>query len=112
MFIFSTIFIFLSFSCSFAFKTPVPSNSITKSNVRLIFPKIQQPSPRKPQIQLFDNEPSKDSAFEKVASMGLAGVLAIAVAEAIFWAAGMPLAAIWYKATTGLTVYIYWYTVY
>ena len=42
------------------------------------------------------------SAFDKVASMGLAGVLAITVAEAIFWAAGMPLAEIWYKVTTGM----------
>ena len=42
------------------------------------------------------------TAFEKVASMGLAGVLAITVAEAIFWAAGMPLAEIWYKVTTGI----------
>lgn len=36
-----------------------------------------------------------------VASKGLAGVLAIAVAEAIFWALGMPLATIWVKLTTG-----------
>ena len=42
------------------------------------------------------------SAFDKVASMGLAGILAITVAEAIFWAAGMPLAEIWYKVTTGM----------
>jgi|LauGreStaDraftv2_3_1035109.scaffolds.fasta_scaffold403411_1 hypothetical protein len=35
-----------------------------------------------------DNKPS---AFDTVASKGLAGVLAIAVAEAIFWALGMPL---------------------
>lgn len=41
------------------------------------------------------------SAFEKVASAGLAGVLAIAVAEAIFWALGVPLAEAWYKLTTG-----------
>jgi len=34
---------------------------------------------------------SKPSAFDMVASKGLAGVLAIAVAEAIFWALGMPL---------------------
>ena len=32
---------------------------------------------------------SKPSAFDQVASMGLAGVLAIAAAEAIFWALGM-----------------------
>jgi hypothetical protein len=41
------------------------------------------------------------TAFDKVASMGLAGVLAITVAEAIFWSAGMPLAEIWFKVTTG-----------
>jgi hypothetical protein len=41
------------------------------------------------------------SALEQVASKGLAGVLAIAVAEAIFWAAGLPLAALWVKLTTG-----------
>ena len=34
---------------------------------------------------------SKSSAFDMVASKGLAGVLAIAAAEAIFWALGMPL---------------------
>lgn len=41
------------------------------------------------------------SAFDQVASKGLAGVLAIAAAEAIFWAAGMPLAALWVRFTTG-----------
>jgi hypothetical protein len=43
----------------------------------------------------------KSSAFDQVASYGLAGVLAIAIAEAIFWAAGMPLATLWVKITTG-----------
>ncbi len=43
----------------------------------------------------------EESAFEKVASMGLAGVLAIAVAESIFWALGVPLAELYYKYTTG-----------
>lgn len=46
-------------------------------------------------------EVKEPTAFEKVASVGLAGVLAIAVAESIFWALGMPLAEIWYKVTTG-----------
>ena len=32
-----------------------------------------------------DPEEEEQSAFDKVASMGLAGVLAIACAEAIFW---------------------------
>lgn len=41
------------------------------------------------------------NAFEQVASKGLAGVLAITFAEAIFWALGMPLATLWVKYTTG-----------
>ncbi len=48
-----------------------------------------------------DNDSSGESAFDKVASMGLAGILAITAAEAIFWAAGVPLAALYYKYTTG-----------
>jgi hypothetical protein len=48
-----------------------------------------------------EEEKKEPTAFEKVASVGLAGVLAIAVAESIFWALGVPLAAIWYKVTTG-----------
>jgi hypothetical protein len=49
-----------------------------------------------------DSNASKvKSALEQVASKGLAGVLAIALAEAIFWAAGMPLASLWVKMTTG-----------
>ena len=35
-----------------------------------------------------DTKPSEPSAFDKVASTGLAGILAIAVAEAIFWTLG------------------------
>ena len=46
-------------------------------------------------------EVKEPSAFDKVASTGLAGVLAIAAAESIFWALGMPLATIWVKVTTG-----------
>lgn len=47
------------------------------------------------------NEEEKGpSILEQVASKGLAGVLAIALAESIFWALGMPLAAIFYKVTT------------
>jgi hypothetical protein len=46
-------------------------------------------------------DPKAVSAFDQVASNGLAGVLAIACAEAIFWALGVPLAAIYYKYTTG-----------
>ena len=46
-------------------------------------------------------EAKEPSAFDQVASKGLAGVLAIALAEAIFWALGMPLAALWVKFTTG-----------
>lgn len=47
------------------------------------------------------SEEKEETAFDKVASKGLAGVLAIAVAESIFWALGVPLAALWYKYTTG-----------
>lgn len=43
----------------------------------------------------------KKSAFDKVASAGLAGILAITVAEATFWALGVPLAELWSKVTTG-----------
>ena len=48
-----------------------------------------------------DKEPTEPSAFDKVASMGLAGILAITAAEAIFWAAGVPLAEVYYKLTSG-----------
>lgn len=49
-----------------------------------------------------DDEIVKEpTAFDQVASKGLAGVLAIALAEAIFWALGMPLATLWVKFTTG-----------
>jgi hypothetical protein len=47
------------------------------------------------------SEGGQPSAFDKVAAMGVAGVLAIAAAEAIFWAAGVPLAELYYKYTTG-----------
>eukprot|EP00600_Ochromonadales_sp_CCMP1393_P006923 CAMPEP_0174954600 /NCGR_PEP_ID=MMETSP0004_2-20121128/517_1 /TAXON_ID=420556 /ORGANISM="Ochromonas sp., Strain CCMP1393" /LENGTH=136 /DNA_ID=CAMNT_0016202437 /DNA_START=125 /DNA_END=535 /DNA_ORIENTATION=+ len=53
-------------------------------------------------LQSTDNDEDEGpSAFEQVASKGLAGVLAIAAAEAIFWALGVPLAALWVKYTTG-----------
>jgi hypothetical protein len=48
-----------------------------------------------------DAEEKEPSAFDQVASKGLAGILAIATAEAIFWALGVPLAALYYKVTTG-----------
>lgn len=48
-----------------------------------------------------EEEGKPPSAFDQVASKGLAGVLAIACAEAIFWALGLPLATIWVKYTTG-----------
>lgn len=44
---------------------------------------------------------TEPSAFDRVASTGLAGVLAIALAESIFWALGMPLAELWVYFTTG-----------
>ena len=56
-------------------------------------------------VALFGKTEDKDSvepsAFDKVASMGLAGILAITAAEAIFWALGVPLAEIYYKVTSG-----------
>ena len=52
-------------------------------------------------LEEINGEGEEESAFDKVASMGLAGVLAIAVAESIFWALGVPLAALYYKFTTG-----------
>ena len=48
-----------------------------------------------------DKDSVEPSAFDKVASMGLAGILAITAAEAIFWALGVPLAEIYYKVTSG-----------
>ena len=51
--------------------------------------------------QMVEVQEAEESAFDKVASMGLAGVLAIGVAESIFWALGVPLAMIYYKYTTG-----------
>lgn len=57
--------------------------------------------PRILQASKDDETSNKSSVLEQVASKGLAGVLAIAVAEAIFWALGMPLAAVWVKLTTG-----------
>ena len=52
-------------------------------------------------IERISDKKEEETAFEKVASMGLAGVLAIAVAESIFWALGVPLAELYYKFTTG-----------
>lgn len=49
----------------------------------------------------FESKSNEPSAFDRVASMGLAGVLAIACAESIFWALGMPLAEVWVFLTTG-----------
>lgn len=48
-----------------------------------------------------NKDEKKPSILDEVASKGLAGILAIAAAEAIFWALGVPLAAIYYKFTTG-----------
>ena len=39
------------------------------------------------------------------------GVLAIAVAESIFWALGVPLAAIYYKYTTGEAAFVFYYSI-
>lgn len=64
--------------------------------------KVNPPQPvTPPTTSASDDNEKKPSVLDQVASKGLAGVLAIALAEAIFWAAGMPLAAIWYKLTTG-----------
>lgn len=52
-------------------------------------------------VSKVDGEEKEESAFDKVAQMGLAGILAITAAESIFWAAGVPLAALYYKYTTG-----------
>lgn len=41
------------------------------------------------------------SVFDQVASKGLAGILAITAAEAIFWALGLPLAELYIRFTTG-----------
>ena len=71
------------------------------------WPHLQPLSPlsRKRGVVLFGKTEDKDqtepSAFDKVASMGLAGILAITAAEAIFWALGVPLAEVYYKVTTG-----------
>lgn len=51
--------------------------------------------------QLDSAHSPKVNVMEQVASKGLAGVLAIFVAEAIFWAAGIPLAELWFKFSTG-----------
>ncbi len=50
---------------------------------------------------LVQGEEKKESALDRVASTGLAGVLAIAAAESIFWLAGIPLAVVWVRLTTG-----------
>eukprot|EP01040_Poterioochromonas_malhamensis_P009363 gene9363-10166_t len=59
-----------------------------------------------PNDKTFDSSSSSPTSngktvLEQVASKGLAGVLAIFVAEAIFWAAGVPLAELWFKLTSG-----------
>lgn len=46
-------------------------------------------------------ESGEPTVFDQVASKGLAGVLAIALAEAIFWALGVPFAELWAKYSTG-----------
>ena len=55
-------------------------------------------TPPPPPVEVVEKEMT---AFEQVASKGLAGVLAITLAEAIFWALGMPLSSLWVKVTTG-----------
>ena len=52
-------------------------------------------------VKVGDKTEVKTDIFAEVASKGLAGILAIAVAESIFWALGVPLSALWYKVTTG-----------
>mmetsp|Transcript_40443 Transcript_40443/g.41256 ORF Transcript_40443/g.41256 Transcript_40443/m.41256 type:complete len:177 (-) Transcript_40443:180-710(-) len=48
-----------------------------------------------------DNKDKGSNPFDAIASAGLAGVLAIAVAEAFFWAAGVPIANLYFKITEG-----------
>jgi len=73
----------------------VPSSS---SSIQLL---KHQLSLNAKEDDVITDEKKEPSAFDQVASKGLAGVLAIALAEAIFWALGMPLATLWVKFTTG-----------
>lgn len=77
------------------------SNNNIRNNY--IIPQSARPSSLlySKQDDVIDDEKKETSVFDQVASKGLAGVLAIALAEAIFWALGMPLAALWVKFTTG-----------
>lgn len=79
----------------------VPSASAASSSTALEMSASQGGDDKEGMVSEVDGEEKEESAFDKVASMGLAGILAITAAEAIFWAAGVPLAALYYKYTTG-----------
>ena len=74
----------------------IPANSVTKLKTSQIINKITlRATP--PQNKL---EPSSDSnPFDSIKKAGLAGILAITLAEAIFWALGYPAALLYYKLT-------------
>jgi hypothetical protein len=66
-----------------------------------LYSKVEDKVGEKVEDLVEGEEIKEPSAFDQVASKGLAGVLAIAAAEAIFWALGVPLASLWVKYTTG-----------
>jgi hypothetical protein len=66
-----------------------------------LYSKVEDTVGEKAEDLVKGEEIKEPSAFDQVASKGLAGVLAIAAAEAIFWALGVPLASLWVKYTTG-----------
>jgi hypothetical protein len=75
----------------------IPANSLTKPKrtSQIINQITLRATP--PQNKL---DPSSDSnPFDSIKKAGLAGILAITLAEAIFWALGYPAALLYYKLT-------------
>ena len=68
---------------------------------------VQRPSfalraPCAPRLMADDKKEEEDGwTIDKVAALGLAGVLSIAVAESVFWVLSFPISAIVYYVATG-----------
>lgn len=77
---------------------PLASQIILKSKAPERAPQETSSNAQTTQVATDSKE---ESVFSQVASKGLAGVLAIAAAESIFWAMGVPIAALWTKISTG-----------
>ena len=86
---------------------PRPTRSVAAVAVQRPFLALRAPCA--PRLMAADEKPSSDGkkeeeegwTIDKVAALGLAGVLSIAVAETVFWVLSFPVSALVYYFATG-----------